>query len=591
MRSHRMLYAGISDIEMTRSSLVRIIEESWEHVNRLVPKETLVLCEDELKDATSLLVLATVRKSADDNPISKSTVEGMFKEADINQDGQVTFSEWYDWLGSGVASTQLITDKNEHSSILDPMISALSTVLGHAVCTLKIVARQNNADPSILSAAFIAGGTMAGVMDSNVCNTMLSRLSSKTKELVTLALTLEAASTPAAARMKLIGNEMQQIPELPFISSSLQGDSGSASYRTTREKQIYDVVQTVDLSAIPLVAAPSITDPVQPSVIVTDNIVTDATSTELMMPVLASTASVANAKLAQVSNIDNLLQKVQMIMEDIVEVRSCLRDLDDKEAGLMRSVLMQKGDGRQDVMGLALALRATRLQHANKLPSYLRQQIAIETLQLWAPISYQVGLANQTPELEVHSYVLLFPQSFGNFISWFSQFRPIAKNILNQFCGELESRLAQDESMQALASVVTLQSRLKTAPAAFKKMVRGAKQRQELYDMLGMRVIVSDKLNSTDSRDNDNIAAVWRVYSIISSELTGNWREERSRFKDYITTPKPSGYQSLHVSLLHVQTGVALEIQIRTSKMHNDAEYGRASHTNYKALLLPPAKD
>jgi len=74
----------------------------------------------------------------------------------------------------------------------------------------------------------------------------------------------------------------------------------------------------------------------------------------------------------------SLLQKVQMIMEDIVEVRSCLRDLDDKEAGLMRSVLMQKGDGRQDVMGLALALRATRLQHANKLPSYLRQQIAIE---------------------------------------------------------------------------------------------------------------------------------------------------------------------------------------------------------------------
>lgn len=455
----------MSDIEMTRSSLVRIIEESWDHVNRLVPKETLALCEDELKDATSLLVLATVRKSADDNPISKSTVEGMFKEADINQDGQVTFSEWYDWLGSGVASTQFMSDNNEHSRIVDPMISALSTVLGHAVCTLKIVARQNNADPSILSAAFIAGGTMAGVMDSNVCNTMLSRLSVKTKELVTLALTLEAASTPAAARMKLIGKGMQQIPELPFISSALRNDpeSESASYKKTREKQFYDVVQTVDLSDVPLVAAPSITDPVEPSTVVTDNIVmsdaSELTETELMMPVLAGAAT------SEHMTSINLLQKVQMIMEDIVEVRSCLRDLDDKEAGLMRSVLMQKGDGRQDVMGLALALRATRLQHANKLPSYLRQQIAIETLQLWAPISYQVGLANQTPELEVHSYVLLFPQSFGNFISWYSQFRPLAKNILRQFSDELETRLGNDESLQALASTVTLQTRLKTAPA------------------------------------------------------------------------------------------------------------------------------
>lgn len=122
-------------------------------------------------------------------------------------------------------------------------------------------------------------------------------------------------------------------------------------------------------------------------------------------------------------------------------------------------------------------------------------------------------------------------------------------------------------------------------------MVRGAKQRQELHDMLGMRVIVSDKSNATNSSEEGNIAAVWRVYRILSDELVGNWKEDRSRFKDYISNPKPSGYKSLHVSLLHVHTGVALEIQIRTSKMHNDAEYGRASHTKYKALLLPPAKE
>ena len=73
----------------TRLALVNIIENSWERVVQLMPQVTLEICEDELKGATALLVLATVRRAADDSLVSRATVEQMFRDADVNGDGQV----------------------------------------------------------------------------------------------------------------------------------------------------------------------------------------------------------------------------------------------------------------------------------------------------------------------------------------------------------------------------------------------------------------------------------------------------------------------------------------------------------------------
>ena len=68
------------------------------------------------------------------------------------------------------------------------------------------------------------------------------------------------------------------------------------------------------------------------------------------------------------------------------------------------------------------------------------------------------------------------------------------------------------------------------------------------------------------------------------------WEPEILRRKDYVLKPKPSGYQSLHMSLIHKESNACLEIQVRTRRMHWIAEHGAASHSNYKALLLPPAR-
>ena len=85
-------------VEDTRKAILSIIEDSWLKVCLLIPQQALVICQDELREATSLLVLASIRKSAFVNPVSRNIIELMFEEADQNNDGQVSFVEWFSFL-------------------------------------------------------------------------------------------------------------------------------------------------------------------------------------------------------------------------------------------------------------------------------------------------------------------------------------------------------------------------------------------------------------------------------------------------------------------------------------------------------------
>jgi (p)ppGpp synthase/HD superfamily hydrolase len=335
------------------------------------------------------------------------------------------------------------------------------------------------------------------------------------------------------------------------------------------------------------------------------------------------------------------------VADEIADMRLRLSDMEDNQAATMRRLLELKTGGRKDVATLAMALRATRIQHVQRLPTYLRQQLAVETLQLWAPLSFQAGVAAQVPELEVHSYVLLFPRSFNSFISWYTQLQPLARRLLSASRLELERRMQADELLPRLATRVTLQSRIKNPASAFKKLVRNPKQQhQQLHDMLGLRIIVTQRLalardpfpssssssvleteaeaggvltveGASGRREGESEAewtpravpdaaasrlrqrqgrgvteheaeheALRRAYKIIQA-LPG-WSEDKGRFKDYVTRPKSSGYQSLHVTLVHAATLMCLEVQIRSARMHDEAENGPAAHNLYKALALPP---
>lgn len=312
-------------------------------------------------------------------------------------------------------------------------------------------------------------------------------------------------------------------------------------------------------------------------------------------------------------------------------------------------LLFSKSMQRQDIMGLSLAIRTVRLKYLYKKPMHIRHQIALETLQLWGPLSFQIGYANSIPELEIYSYIQLFTKSFSSFINWYTIFQPIGKKLINNFCLKLENKLSKQKKLSFIFSKILIQSRIKTPSSAFKKMLNNAKMKDELYDILGIRIIATNRnnhhhdhyhnddnnqqlsfdsqdyddssfdnysdddidrrmnsdrirrrwngnynntssINTTDTHDrgyNENVEylGLLNIRSIIHS-IT-EWGENIDRFKDYIKYPKRSGYQSLHMNIHHEYSNANMEIQIRSDRMHEMAEYGPASHRYYKALILP----
>ena len=207
---------NINENEVSRLELVKVVEETWKKVNRLIPPYVMLSFEEELRVATTMLVLASVRKSAEDSPDSRAAVESMFRAADVNDDGQLTFIEWYEWLALGdampkqqsnhgnVYDVSVPDDDDEDDDVMtfvdtlqnrrftsSTMIKSLSKVVSQAVCSLKVMSRLNQNDGALLVSSFIAGGLISGEVDEQFTDAMLDRLPSRTQELVALALSLE----------------------------------------------------------------------------------------------------------------------------------------------------------------------------------------------------------------------------------------------------------------------------------------------------------------------------------------------------------------------------------------------------------------
>ena len=214
-----------NDINIIRTMITRQIDDCWYEIRRLVPKETLILFENELIDSISLVVLATLRRSAEEYNTSRYLIREMLREADVNSDGKLSYSEWYRWLRDTSIDVNDVDDNNIHdahyndyssgddgndkarpdhsgnrhgssrrrrfdsrysissnndndlSSSDDPMITSLRSVFDHALSTLTIITRITN-DPHILSTSFIAGSIAAGVLDDSICKRIMSKMSS-----------------------------------------------------------------------------------------------------------------------------------------------------------------------------------------------------------------------------------------------------------------------------------------------------------------------------------------------------------------------------------------------------------------------------
>ena len=184
---------------------------------------------------------------------------------------------------------------------------------------------------------------------------------------------------------------------------------------------------------------------------------------------------------------------------------------------------------------------------------------ARETLDIYAPLAHRLGMNAIKWELEDLSFKVLEPKKFEEIERLVQERSPLRAKFSEEVTEMIQADLAE-EGVKA-----TVKGRQKHLYSVFQKMVVRGREFNEIYDLVGIRVIVED---------------VRDCYAVLGS-IHARWSPIPGRFKDYIAMPKFNLYQSLHTTVIG-PNGKAVEIQIRTTEMHARAEFGIAAHWKYK---------
>jgi len=224
---------------------------------------------------------------------------------------------------------------------------------------------------------------------------------------------------------------------------------------------------------------------------------------------------------------------------------------------IRKMILAMSHDIRVLIIKLADRLHNMRTLNFQKM--HKQKRISQETKDIYAPLANRLGLHIIKQELEDLSFKYLKPDFHSQIINWLADNKVIERKIIDKVVELIKNILSENDIKGEVIG------RIKHIYSIHKKMVEQHLTLDEMHDIMAFRIIVSDV--------KDCYAALGLVHS--------QWRPVHGRFKDYISTPKNNGYQSLHTTVIGPE-GERIEIQIRTEEMHRQAEHGVASHWLYK---------
>ncbi|OYQ30101.1 bifunctional (p)ppGpp synthetase/guanosine-3',5'-bis(diphosphate) 3'-pyrophosphohydrolase [Sandarakinorhabdus cyanobacteriorum] len=226
---------------------------------------------------------------------------------------------------------------------------------------------------------------------------------------------------------------------------------------------------------------------------------------------------------------------------------------------LRKFLLAMSNDIRVLLVKLADRLHNMRtLHHIGKEEK--RRRIARETMDIYAPLAERIGMYGFMEEMQELAFKHLEPEASDMIAQRMARLRDTTGANVHRITGALESLLRS----KGLAAKVT--GREKRPYSIWRKMQARQMSFEQLSDVMAFRVTVED------------VSECYRALGIVH----GRWPMVPGRFKDFISTPKPNGYRSLHTSVLLGGEQARIEVQIRTKLMHEEAEYGLAAHWAYK---------
>ncbi len=251
---------------------------------------------------------------------------------------------------------------------------------------------------------------------------------------------------------------------------------------------------------------------------------------------------------------------VALLVDGLTKI--VILQVDDKEEAhietLRKMLLAMSHDVR--VIFIKLCDRLHNMRTLDAKPDNKRRLTALETMQVYAPLAHRLGIHKIKLELENLSLSYLDPIGY-------TEVKDDIEKKYGQNVGFIENiRHMVDSRLTENHIHFGLEGRIKSVYSVYRKMYNQNKSFDEIYDFYALRVIV------------DNEAECYSVLGFIHEMF----KSIPGRFKDYISTPKPNMYRSLHTTVIG-QDGIPFEVQIRTWEMHQFAEYGMAAHWKYKS--------
>ena len=253
-------------------------------------------------------------------------------------------------------------------------------------------------------------------------------------------------------------------------------------------------------------------------------------------------------------------QDVAILVDGLTKIVTL--QVEDKEEAhienLRKMLLAMSKDVR--VIFIKLCDRLHNMRTLEVKPDHKRRITALETMQVYAPLAHRLGMQKIKQELENLGVRYLDPIGYEEVRNGIEQKYGQSLNFIEGIRQTVGAKLEENHISY------TLEGRIKTVYSIYKKMFSQGKTFDQIYDFYAMRIIVDTELEC------------YTVLGIIHEMFNSM----PGRFKDYISTPKPNMYRSLHTTVIG-RSGIPFEVQIRTWEMHHIAEYGIAAHWKYKS--------
>lgn len=255
--------------------------------------------------------------------------------------------------------------------------------------------------------------------------------------------------------------------------------------------------------------------------------------------------------------------KVAVIIDGLTKISGTFESTSSLQAENFRKMLLSLSEDVRVIL-IKLADRLHNMRTLDSMPTQKQLKISSETLYLYAPLAHRMGLYAIKTEMEDLALKYTEPEIFNSIVRKLKETQAEREKFINEFVAPI------DKVLKKQGFNYEILGRTKSIFSIWQKMQKKEIPFEEVYDLFAIRIVI-------DTDIEQEKADCWRVYSVV----TDFYRPNPDRLRDWISTPKANGYESLHTTVMSSK-GQWVEVQIRSRRMDEIAEKGYAAHWKYK---------